>query len=381
MSRVSTPLLELNDMRCCYGNFVAVEQLSFALEQGSIACLLGPSGCGKTTALRTIAGFETIAKGEIRLQGRVISSPNYTLPPEKRRMGMVFQDYALFPHLNIYDNVTFGLRRMSRDERRKRADELLELVDLRNLGDRYPHELSGGQQQRISLIRAVAPRPDLVLLDEPFSNLDVDLRERLGREFKDIFRNEGVTAILVTHDQSEAFAMADEIGVMCSGRLIQWDTPYNLYHKPANRFVADFVGYGSIVEGIVADSEKVKTELGTLCSNNGELPWPRGTNVEVLLRPDDVKMGQAPSGLHGRIVKKAFKGAETLYTLRTPSGHELVSLAPSTIDYEEGSDIGLTLDTNHLVAFQRNDMADPCSCKHQASLSPAHETLSQAAQG
>ena len=347
----SAPLLELSNVHCCYGGNTAVYQLGFRVMRGQIACLLGPSGCGKTTTLRAIAGFEPLCDGEIRVRGETLSVPGYTVPPEQRRMGMVFQEYALFPHLTIHDNITFGLRGLSRRERQRRADELLELVDLEGFGERYPHELSGGQQQRVSLARAVAPQPRLVLLDEPFSNLDVELRERLSREFHDIFRNQGVTAILVTHDQGEAFAMADEVGVMNGGRIVQWDTPFNLYHEPNERFVAEFIGQGSMVSGTLIDGERIQAdELGVLRGQHG-FPWPAGTRVDVLLRPDDVRMGGAPSALHGRVVKKAFKGAETLYTLRTPGGQELLALAPSHSDYAVGDDVALTLDTEHLVAF------------------------------
>ena len=350
VDHTASPLLELSNVHCCYGGTTAVYQLSLRVMPGQIACLLGPSGCGKTTTLRAIAGFEPLCNGEIRVRGEPLSLPGYVMPPEKRRMGMVFQDYALFPHLNIYDNITFGLRRLNRRERRRRADELLELVDLQGYGDRFPHELSGGQQQRVSLARAVAPQPQLVLLDEPFSNLDVELRERLSREFHDIFRDQQMTAILVTHDQHEAFAMADEIGLMRDGRIVQWDTPFNLYHEPADRFAAEFIGQGSMISGTLIDGERIQTSLGTLRGSHG-FPWPAGTRVDVLLRPDDVRMGEAPSGLYGRVVKKAFKGAETLYTLRTPDGVELLALAPSHSDYAVGDDVGLTLDTEHLVAF------------------------------
>ncbi len=358
VDRNSNPLLELSDVHCCYGGTSAVYQLGFRVWEGQIVCLLGPSGCGKTTTLRAIAGFEPLCNGEIHLRGEPLSVPGFTLAPEHRRMGMVFQDYALFPHLTIHQNITFGLRGLSRKDRQRRADELLELVNLPGYGDRYPHELSGGQQQRVSLARAVAPKPQLVLLDEPFSNLDVDLRERLSRQFHDIFRDQGITAILVTHDQHEAFAMADEIGLMRDGRIVQWDSPFNLYHEPADRFAAEFIGQGSMISGTLVDDERIRTELGILRGSRS-FPWSAGTEVDVLLRPDDVKMGTAPSGIYGRVVKKAFKGAETLYTLQTPSGLELLALAPSHADYAVGDDVGLTLDTEHLVAFPKTDDSAP----------------------
>lgn len=355
-SRASdTPLLEVEDVHCCYGGLDAVHRLHFSVSPGKIVCLLGPSGCGKTTTLRAIAGFEPLCNGEIRLRGKPISTPTWTLPPEQRRMGMVFQDYALFPHLTIHDNVTFGLRHLPRRERRARAEELLELVDLKDHGERYPHELSGGQQQRVSLIRAVAPRPDVVLLDEPFSNLDVDLRERLSRQFHDIFRDQGVTALLVTHDQHEAFAMADEIGLMRQGRIVQWDTAFNLYHEPAERFVAEFIGQGTLVHGTVRDPVSVESELGVLNSRR-RLSWPPGMEVDVLLRPDELRLDeQGP--IRARVVKYAFKGAETLYTLECDSGQQLLALASSAARHVAGDEVRVAVQTDRLVTFPREPAA------------------------
>ena len=220
--------LELIGVVQRYGSHTVVDGVDFRLESGQIACLLGPSGCGKTTLLRCIAGFEEIAGGEIRLHDKVVSSAGQRLAPEKRRIGMVFQDYALFPHLTVEENVAFGLGRNPQEDAHLRVRQLLATVGLHGQGNKYPHELSGGQQQRVALARALAPRPELILLDEPFSNLDVGLRERLSVEVREILKREGSTAVMVTHDQHEAFAMADEIGVMYEGRIQQWDVPYNL---------------------------------------------------------------------------------------------------------------------------------------------------------
>jgi ABC-type spermidine/putrescine transport systems, ATPase components len=238
-------LLELDRIRLAYdtphGLHTVVDALSLALDGGSIGCLLGASGCGKTTVLRAIAGFEPLRAGAIRLDGTVLSGGGVHVLPEKRRVGMMFQDYALFPHLTVGENVAFGLRRLPKAQRERRVAEMLELVGLKDAVDDYPHELSGGQQQRVALARALAPAPDLLLLDEPFSNLDVDTRERLAFEVRDILKSTGHTAILVTHNQAEAFAIADRIGVMSAGRIVQWDTPYNLHHHPVDGFVADFI--------------------------------------------------------------------------------------------------------------------------------------------
>ena len=247
-------LLEVINTEVGYGGAPVVCQVSFELEPGRIGCLLGPSGCGKTTLLRAIAGFELLQGGEIRMRGQVVSHAGWSLPPEKRRVGMVFQDFALFPHLKIGENIGFGLRHLSERERRARVQTLLGLVGLPEYENAYPHQLSGGQQQRVALARAMAPRPELLLLDEPFSSMDAELREQLAREVRDIIKEEEITALLVTHDQYEAFAMADEIGVLNAGKLMQWDSGYNLYHRPGNRFVADFIGQGVILPGEASTS-------------------------------------------------------------------------------------------------------------------------------
>ncbi len=339
-------LLEVLNLSHAYGEQVVVRGLSFSLARGAIGCLLGPSGCGKTTVLRCIAGFEAVQEGEIRLAGKVVSRPGMALAPEKRRIGMVFQDYALFPHLRIADNIAFGLQRAGRAERAARLAELARLTGLADVLAKYPHEISGGQQQRVALARALAPRPELLLLDEPFSNLDVELRERLSLEVREIIRASGATAILVTHDQHEAFAMADEIGILHEGRIQQWDAAYNLYHRPANRFVADFVGQGVFLPARRRSATELEIELGVLQGDsNGE------QNVEVLLRPDDVVHDDA-APIRAEVVHKAFRGAEILYTLRLASGRKVLALVPSHHNHALGERIGIRLDVDHVVAFQ-----------------------------
>jgi iron(III) transport system ATP-binding protein len=330
--------------------------LSFSLARGSIGCLLGASGCGKTTVLRCIAGFERIEQGEILINSSAVSTPRLLLPPEHRRIGMVFQEYALFPHLSVEANIAFGLHQSPKPERARRVAELVDAVGLGGLEHKFPHELSGGQQQRVALARALAPRPDLLLLDEPFSNLDVDLRERLSLEVRDIIKASGATAVLVTHDQHEAFAMADEIGVVHQGRIVQWDSAYNLYHRPVNRFVADFVGQGVFLPASVLNSHQVEIELGML---HGDIPHGcqegcaacgRGCSAEVLLRPDDVVHDDA-SATQAEVVHKAFRGAEILYTLKLGSGRKVLAMVPSHHNHALGERIGIRLDVDHVVAF------------------------------
>jgi iron(III) transport system ATP-binding protein len=350
------PVLELDRVSHAYGRSEVVHALSLSLPRGAIGCLLGPSGSGKTTVLRVIAGFEPVSGGELRLNGAVVSAPSVCVPPERRSVGVVFQEHALFPHLRVAENVGFGLRAVPDRERARRVGELLETVGLGGLARKWPHELSGGQQQRVALARALAPRPSLLLLDEPFSSLDVDLRERLSLEVREVLKRAGTTAILVTHDQREAFAMADEIGVMRDGRIEQWARPYDLYHRPASRFVADFVGEGVLVPGRVASEREVEFELGRLAA---ALPEGCGARcarsggpcrVSVLLRPDDVVHDEA-ARVRARVAAKAFRGAEFLYTLELPSGARVLSLVPSHHDHAVGEAIGIRLDVDHVVVF------------------------------
>jgi len=342
-------LLDIKNIECHYQEQVVIRGLSFHINQGDIACLLGPSGCGKTTALRAIAGFEPVKSGSISLRSEKVSTPGSMLPPEKRKLGMVFQDYALFPHLSVYDNITFGLRQMGKPEKQLRADELLTLVSLEGFGKRYPHELSGGQQQRIALARAIANKPDLLLLDEPFSNLDIDLREKLGLEIRSILKTQGITALLVTHDQQEAFALGDMVGVMNEGRILQWDTPFNLYHEPSNRFVANFIGQGIFLKGTLLAPNLVSTDIGEIQGDRA-YPWPIKSNVEVLIRPDDI-IPEATSKLRAEIVDKAFKGAEIMYTLKLSNGSRVLSLFPSHFHHDIGEQVGISIAADHLVAF------------------------------
>ncbi len=340
-------LLSLRGLACGYQDMRVVQTLNLHLNAGDIGCLLGPSGCGKTTTLRAIAGFEQVQEGEIELGGEVISRPGFTLAPEKRRIGMVFQDYALFPHLTVAENVAFGIRK--HPQRDKVVAELLELVKLGNLGMRYPHELSGGQQQRVSLARALAPEPQLLLLDEPFSNLDGELRRRLSHEVRDILKSRGTSAILVTHDQEEAFAVSDQVGVFNKGRLEQWDTPYNLYHEPATPFVASFVGQGYFIRGQLQSPDTVQTELGVIRGNRA-YQWPEGSAVDVLLRPDDI-VPASDSGLQAQVVGKTFLGAATLYRLQLPTGTQLEAIFPSHADHQPGQQVGIRIAADHLVVF------------------------------
>ncbi len=329
-----------------------LQDVSMQLEAGQIASILGPSGCGKTTLLRVLAGFQTISSGEVYVHGRLFSKRGFKLAPENRHIGMMFQDLALFPHLTVEQNISFGLKSLLNSEQHARTQQILELTELKNQDKKYPHQLSGGQQQRVALARALAPKPEILLLDEPFSSLDPDLREQVATEVRKILKHENVTAILVTHDQHEAFAIADEIGVMVDGQIAQWDSAYNIYHKPKTRFVADFVGLGSMVPAKVIDASTLDTEFGQV---NGPLSssLATGEKVDLLVRPDDIPHDDS-SHITALVEEKRFRGADFLYKLRLQSGNHVLCYAHSHHDHQLGEPIGIKLDLEHLVVFTRN---------------------------
>ena len=339
----------------------AVQGVSLALAKGQIGVLIGPSGCGKTSLLRAVAGLERLAGGRLTMDGRLLAGGATHVPAEARRIGMVFQDYALFPHLNVRDNVAFGVRDLPRAAREQRVGQVLELVGLAHAARRAPHQLSGGQQQRVALARALAPQPQLLLLDEPFSNLDVDLRERLAHDIRAILQQAGTTALFVTHDQIEAFAIGDVIGVMHQGRLEQWDDAYTLYHRPATRFVADFIGHGVFTPARIiatADGPRVQTPLGAL-ADAAECPLPSAYpdgECDVLLRADDIVHDDA-APVKARIERKAFRGSEFLYTLRLASGERVLAHVPSHHDHLVGEWIGIRAVVDHVVTFAREPSA------------------------
>jgi iron(III) transport system ATP-binding protein len=352
--------LQLQDLSVTYPGLPhsAVNRVSFGLKVGEIGVLIGPSGCGKTTLLRAVAGLEPLSGGSVQLGGQEVSRAGYTLAPEQRRVGMVFQDYALFPHMHVGRNVAFGIMHLPHAERRERVREVLALVGLEDARRRMPHELSGGQQQRVALARALAPKPQLLLLDEPFSNLDVDLRERLAHEVRTILKAAGATALLVTHDQLEAFAIADVIGVMHQGSLHQWADAYTLYHRPATRFVADFIGHGVFAKAQVELHNEngglhkhVVTPVGELHDISPEVleSLPEG-EVDVLLRADDIIHDDA-SPVQAKIIRKAFRGNEFLYTLQLKTGEQVMAHVPSHHDHKIGEWIGIRAEVDHVVTF------------------------------
>lgn len=332
-------MLEVEHLTLGYGHADVVKAVSLRLARGEIGCLLGPSGCGKTTLLRAIGGFEPVRGGRIRLDGRTVADGDLHLPARERGVGMVFQDHALFPHLNVADNVAFGIHGLPKAERGQRVGELLELVGLSGLQHRWPHELSGGQQQRIALARALAPRPSLLLLDEPFSNLDTSLREAIAREVRAILHRAGATALMVTHDQQEAFAMADRVGVMVSGHLCQWASPYEVYRQPATREVARLVGEGALVAARRAPDGGWQTAAGHVGHAAPHFDGDEAASV-VLLRPEMLRL-EPLGAVRGEVVERVFRGSHFLYTVRLADGSDLLVPDATEPPHAIGASVGL----------------------------------------
>lgn len=360
LSAPATPILELRSVSCAYDpNRPAIRDISFSAREGEILCLLGPSGCGKTTVLRAIAGFEPVRSGEIFLSGRRVSSSSDTIPTEERHVGMVFQEYALFPHLRVVGNIAFGLGHLSRSDRENRVQEMLRLTGLEGFERRYPHELSGGQQQRVALARALVQNPVVLLLDEPFSNLDPDMAGRMRQELHTLLRRMKTTTILVTHDHDEAFAMADRIAVLNHGVLEQMDSPEIIYHLPSTPFVADFVGQADFITGHVREG-MVHTELGVFPNT---LAAEEEAPVVVMIRPDDIHL--LPNKSAGpRIVARQFRGSENLYTVRLGSGQIVHSSESSTSVYQEGTAVELRVSATHTVLFRADQFPDSAQRPH-----------------
>jgi iron(III) transport system ATP-binding protein len=334
----------------------AVDDFDLEVKRGEILTLLGPSGCGKTSVLRLIAGFERTEIGRILIDGVQVAGGHDWTPPERRGVGMVFQELALFPHLSVKKNVGFGLHYWPAESRDDRVDEVLRMVNLSSFRDRYPHELSGGQQQRVALARALAPSPLVILFDEPFSGLDADMRRQVRQEVKDILRRSKMTAVFVTHDQEVAFDLSDRIAVMNNGSIEQLDSPENIYHYPQTRFVARFLGQTDLIPGVIRE-DRVETELGRFIMDSGDEPLEGGARVEAVIRPVDVDIIPSPEG-EATVTARDYRGSDNLYTIALPSGGSVRSQTPWDFILALGTRVTITVEPMRVVVFPVDSLSE-----------------------
>ncbi|HAL46273.1 MAG: ABC transporter ATP-binding protein [SAR202 cluster bacterium] len=339
---MTAPLLKCVGLAKSFGDFLAVRNVSFEVFPGEIVSILGSSGSGKTTVLRLIAGLEAPTAGEVIIQGEVASTPERQTPPDKRAVGMVVQEYALFPHMTVEQNIAFGLHELDDAEIGERVTEVMELVQLPELGARYPHELSGGQQQRVALARTLAPRPVTVLMDEPFSNVDAGMRSEMRRQVEAILRDGQMAAVFVTHDRDQAFAIADRVGIMSDGEMAQVDTPEAVYHLPVSRHVARLTGACDFLPGEVQADGTAITEAGVFPILSPAEELESGAEVDLLVRPDDFGIEVNESGA-ALLQSREFRGDETMLVAAMPSGRTLRCRKESFFDLSAGIRVDLVL--------------------------------------
>lgn len=341
--------MKIDGLSLDYGGGTVLKDIHVELEKGQHACLIGPSGSGKSSLLRSIAGFETPQRGTVSLRDQLVYSRKVNVPPEDRKVGMLFQDLALFPHLTVKENIAFGVLGRPKNDVSKIVSELLDLVGLSDFSDRYSHQLSGGQQQRVALARALAPEPSLLLLDEPFSSLDSELRSELVKDIYQIFSEKKITTLMVTHDQVEAFSVADRLGVLVAGELAQWGSPFSLYNEPVSKAVADFVGFSTYISATLADKNTLHTALGTVhCSHTHTAQM--GETLQVLLRPETMRLNDN-SPIKAKVLARLYRGADSVLTLSLSNGEIFYINSANRDSLAIGQIVGVELLVNTVVAF------------------------------
>ncbi|MGA1863264.1 ABC transporter ATP-binding protein [Deferribacter thermophilus] len=331
-------ILEVINVKKSFGSKLVLDKLTFGLNKGEVGCLIGPSGCGKTTALRCIAGLENIDFGEIKISGKTVSSNTLNIQPKDRKVGFVFQDYAIVPHMTVKENILFGAKKNDPGK----IESICRMLEIHDIIDRYPYEISGGQQQRLAIARALYHDPELVLMDEPFSNLDVNLRAKVSSEVREIIKKYGATALIVTHSREEAFLLADKVGVMNNGKILQWATPYEIYHMPANKFVATFTGEATFLRCTQLNDNTYQTPFGVIKSDFNI------KNPVLLIRPEDV-LYQPDAPVKATIIGKEFKGPVISYKLKITTGDDLIATFPSHKNFNIGDTISISLELKHTI--------------------------------
>ena len=340
--------LEIEDVSLSIEGNLILDNLSLNIDEHEIISLIGPSASGKSSLLRIIAGFENISSGKVKLNGLIVDDQSTIVQPQNRNIGIIFQDLALFPHLSCKDNIIFGITNYSENHKRQRLDRLCNLLDITSIKDKFPHEISGGQQQRIAIARALAPGPEILLLDEPFSALDEELKETLIHDVKNLLKEEKITTIVITHNIKEAFQLSDKIAFLDNKKIIQFDTAYNLYHKPYTKEIANFCGIGSFINGTIIDANHVSTMLGDIFGDASK--FKIGSNVSVMIRPDDI-IHDDDSAQSAKVIEKVFLGSDFLYKLELTKGEKIYCYTPSHHKHAINEVIGIKPVIDHLILF------------------------------
>ena len=326
-----------------------LDNLNFEVAEKDIVSIIGPSASGKSSLLRLIAGFETIDSGKIKINNIIVDNNQKFIKPQNRNIGIIFQDLALFPHLNCKDNITFGISKWPKNKKDMRLTRLMDLLNITEISNKYPHEISGGQQQRVAIARALAPKPEILLLDEPFSALDEELKEQLMLDVKNLLKEENITSIVITHNIKEAFQLSDKIAYLSEKKILQYDTPYDMYHKPSTKEIANFCGIGSFLKGTVVDANHVSTSLGVLFGKT--IPYVKGEIVYIMIRPDDV-IHDDNSAASAKVIEKNFHGADFLYKLELKDGQNIFCYTPSHHNHSINEIIGIKAQIDHLILFK-----------------------------
>jgi len=342
--------LEIENISLNLDNDRILDSLSLTVKEEEIISIIGPSASGKSSLLRVIAGFENISSGKVKLNGQTVDDTSIIIEPQKRNIGIIFQDLALFPHLNCAENITFGISELSSKEKMERLDRLVKVLDIIEISKKYPHEISGGQQQRVAIARALAPQPEILLLDEPFSALDENLKEKLLADLKILLKEEKITTIVITHNIKEAFQISDKIAFLSNKKIIQFDSAYNIYHKPLTREIANFCGIGSFINGEIIDKNHVETSLGKHFGDTTS--YEIGSSIDILIRPDDI-IHDDDSTKSARVIEKNFHGSDFLYKLKLNSGENIFCYTPSHHDHALNEVIGIKSEMDHLILFNK----------------------------
>ena len=342
--------LEIENISLNLDNDRILDNLSLTVKEEEIISIIGPSASGKSSLLRVIAGFENISTGKIKLNGQIVDDTSTIIEPQERNIGIIFQDLALFPHLSCAENITFGISELSSKEKTERLDRLEKVLDIIEISKKYPHEISGGQQQRVAIARALAPQPEILLLDEPFSALDENLKEKLLADLKILLKEEKITTIVITHNIKEAFQISDKIAFLSNKKIIQFDSAYNIYHKPLTREIANFCGIGSFINGEIIDKNHVETSLGKHFGDTTS--YEIGSSIDILIRPDDI-IHDDDSTKSARVIEKNFHGSDFLYKLKLNSGENIFCYTPSHHDHALNEVIGIKSEMDHLILFNK----------------------------